>query len=147
MRLSRDGADLKIFALDNINGVLHACLDVLGLEIGIVIANNRLGGHVVPDQLQNRLNGNSRACHAGLSKMNIRAHLDSAHALNIHPPTVPQQAVRRYARRRGWTMTIDCMFDFASIAAILVLAVRPKHPPLWRTKFLGLTAHDCAAAH
>ena len=101
MSFSRDGADVKVFALDNINGVLHAPLDVLGLEIGIVIANNRLGGHIVPDQLQNRLNGNSRACHAGLSKMNFRAHLDSARASNIHPPAVARQAARRCTWRRG----------------------------------------------
>ena len=41
--ISRDGADVKVFALDNVNGVLHARLDVLGLEIGIVVADNRLG--------------------------------------------------------------------------------------------------------
>ena len=71
---------MKVFAPHNVNGVLHARLDVLGLEIGIVIANNRFGGDVVPDQLQNGLNGNSAACHARFSKMNFRAHLDSAHA-------------------------------------------------------------------
>ena len=91
MRFSRDGADVKVFAPDNVNGVLHARLDVLGLEIGIVIANNCFGRDAVPDQFQHGLNGNSRACHARFSKMNFRADLDSAHVLNIYPMAVPGQ--------------------------------------------------------
>lgn len=34
----------------------------------------------------------------------------------------------------------DRGIGFAGVAAIFVMAVRPKHPPLWRTKFVGLTA-------
>ena len=115
-------------------------VDVLRLKVGVVIPDDRLVGDAVPDQLQNRLNGNSRARHAGLSKMNLRAQLNSAHVAKIHLLTLPQQAVRGRAWRRGWSTVFDCVFEFTSIATIFVLAVRPKHPPLWRTKFVGLTA-------
>jgi hypothetical protein len=43
-------------------------------------------------------------------------------------------------------MAFDRMFNFVSIAAILVLAVRPKHPPLWKTKFAGLMASRFTAS-
>jgi hypothetical protein len=72
--------------------------------------------------------------------MNFRVHLDSAHASNIHPLAVPQQSVRPCEWRRGWITAFGCMVDIASIAAIFAAVVRPKHPPLWRTKFVGFTA-------
>src|ERR1039458_2933985 len=101
MPLSRDGADVKVFAPDNVNGVLHARLDILGLELGIVIANNCFGRDAVPDQLQNGLNGNSAACHAGFSKMNFRADLDSAHVLNTYPMAVPTGCFLAYRADSG----------------------------------------------
>jgi hypothetical protein len=72
--------------------------------------------------------------------MNFRAYLDSVHASNIYPPTVPQQAGRRRAWRMPWTLGFDRVVCFVLIAAIFGVAVRPKHPPLWRIKFVGLTA-------
>jgi hypothetical protein len=62
--------------------------------------------------------------------MNFRARPDSAHASNIHSTTALRQAVRSCAWRRGWTMASGCMVDYARIAAIFTVAVRPKHPPL-----------------
>jgi hypothetical protein len=34
----------------------------------------------------------------------------------------------------------DCSVDFGLRAVIVALAVKPKHPPLWRTKSVGFTA-------
>ena len=69
---------MDVFAFNDVNGILEAGLNVLALESGIVVPNNRLWRDAVTNQFQDCLNGNSSAGYARFAEMNFRADLDSA---------------------------------------------------------------------
>jgi hypothetical protein len=75
---------MDVFALNHVNGILEAALNVFSLESRIVVPNNRLWQDAVTNQFQDGLNGNSSAGYARFAEMNFMADLDSTHAVKIH---------------------------------------------------------------
>ena len=83
---------MDVFSLDNVNGVLNARFDVLDFQLGKVIADDGLEGNPIADQLQYRLHGDARACHARFTKVDRGADLYSTHGLTLHPSMWARQA-------------------------------------------------------
>jgi hypothetical protein len=81
--ISRRHAHMNILRLNDINGVLDACLNVLHFEIGVIIPNNGFKRNHFPDQFENRLHRNARPGNTRFSKMNFGADLNSIHATSI----------------------------------------------------------------
>lgn len=63
---------MNVLSRHNIHSVLDARPDVGFLKFGIVILYNLAKRDTIPHQFKYALHRNTRACHTGLSKMNIR---------------------------------------------------------------------------
>jgi len=79
---------MDVLALHDVNGILETGPNVLGLQSGIVVPDNRLWRDAVTNQFQDGMNGNSSAGYAWFAEMNFRTGLDSIHPLNIHLPAL-----------------------------------------------------------
>jgi hypothetical protein len=69
--ISRGGADVDVFGLHDVNGVLDARLDVLHFEVGIVVSDDGVEWNALANQFQNVLDGYTSAGHTGFAKMNV----------------------------------------------------------------------------
>jgi hypothetical protein len=67
---------VDVFALNHVNRVLDARLEVLHVEVGIVVSDDGVKRNALANQFQNVLDSDAGAGHTGISKMNLRTDLD-----------------------------------------------------------------------
>ena len=85
------GGEVNIFRCQHIHRILDASAEIIGLEVGIIIAGNLIKAKPLPDQFQHALNSDARACDAGFSEMDFR---DDSNSI-LHERSVADRAVRR----------------------------------------------------
>jgi hypothetical protein len=85
------GGEVNILGSQHIHCILDASAEIIGLEVGIIIAGNLIKAKPLPDQFQHALDSDARTRDAGFSEMNFRVDGNSI----SHEGSVADRAVRR----------------------------------------------------